>query len=379
MPSAPDVSHLDPFAPGTRRLTDPDTTRAAMRAAGPLVQATAPAGGPVWIVTDDTLARQVTTDPRIAKDPAFAPPAWDRRTAGLEPTAAEQPSLTTLDGPEHAELRRAHAPLLSAKRVNERSERVHAIARELLGELARHGTVDLMADFTTRYPLTVLLDILGISLDHVDRAADACRLMFAPDPAAQGTAIAALAELAATALADGEGLAAELGERMPPGTTAQQLRYHLFGLVFAGQLTTDAALGFLVADALGPDPAQGEALVRRTLRDHPPAPYTLWRYTTADIEVAGVPIPARSPILVDIQGVNTRPGSPPGADLAFGAGPHFCVGAQLAQLELRAVADVLAADFPSARLAVPYGELRQSTLGGILGNRLTALPVVLAG
>ncbi|MFI6391967.1 cytochrome P450 [Nonomuraea sp. NPDC050547] len=369
---------IDPFAPSTRGLADPDPAREALRAAGPIVKVAAPSGGSVWIVTEENLAREVLAHPDIAKDPANAPESWDPRRAGLEPAAAARPSLTTLDGPAHTELRRAHAPLLNARRIAAQSDRVHELARELLTELAGGPQpVDLMAGFTVRYPLTVLLDLLGIPLDRVEQATEACKLMFDPEPGAQGRAMAELARLAEAGL-DGErgGLAAELRERVPEGTTREQLLYYLFGLIFAGQLTTDAALGFLVARALA-TPSVGDDLVRETLRDHPPAPYTLWRFTTAEIELAGERVPARSPVLVDIQGINTDPGREPGPDLTFGAGAHFCVGAQLAQLELRAVADVLAADFPDARLAVPYDELRQSTYGGIMGVRLTALPVTL--
>ncbi|MFC5250359.1 cytochrome P450 [Streptomyces nigrescens] len=388
MLNAPRLDGIDPFAATVRGLTEPDPVRAALRAAGPLVEVVAPAGGPAWIVTDDALAREVLTDPRIVKDPAFAPPGWDRHTAGLEQTAAEQPSLTTLDGPEHTALRRAHAPLLNAQRIRAQSERVHAIARELLTELgARRTVVDLMAGFTTRYPLTVLLDLLGIPLDHVDRAADGCRQMFGDEPGAQGRAIAALSELAACGLDEGgRGLAAELRDRVPAHTTRDQLQYHLFGLIFAGQLTTDASLGVLIARALatglhrGPaDRTDLDALVRDTLRQHPPAPFTLWRFTTTETELAGTRLPARAPVLVDIQGINTDPARSAGPDLTFGAGPHFCIGAQLAHLELRAVVAVLRTDFPDARLTVPFTELRLTGIGGLQGSRLTALPVALHG
>ncbi|MFJ5797400.1 cytochrome P450 family protein [Streptomyces decoyicus] len=388
MLNAPRLDGIDPFAAAVRALTVPDPVHAALRAAGPLVQVDAPAGGPAWIVTDDALAREVLADPRIVKDPACAPPGWDRHTAGLEPTAAEQPSLTTLDGPEHAALRRAHAPLLNAKRIRAQSDRVHAIARELLTELAAERTVvDLMAAFTTRYPLTVLLDLLGIPLGEVDRAADACRRMLGNQPGEQKRAIDALTALAASGLGDdGRGLAAELRDRAPAHTTRDQLRYHLFALIFAGQLTTDAALGTLIARALadGPRPAPSDeggrdALVDETLGQHPPAPFTLWRFTTTELALAGIRLPARAPVLVDILGINTDPARSPGPDLTFGAGPHFCIGAQLARLELRAVVTVLRTDFPEARLAVPFGELRQATIGGLQGSRLTALPVALHG
>ncbi|MEV0681974.1 cytochrome P450 [Actinosynnema sp. NPDC050436] len=349
--------------------TDPDRTPSASR---PVVRAEAPAGGPVWIVRDADLARAVLTDPRLVKDPAAAPARWDPQRAGLERTAAEQPALTTLDGPAHAALRRAHAPLLSAKRMRGNADRVHATARRLLADLPRE--VDLMADFTTRYPLTVLLDLLGIPPAHVDRAAAACRLLVAGDPAV------AIAELEAVAEhgVDGTGLAAELRDRVPPGTSRADLRYHLFSLIFAGQLTTDAALGFTVAHALAERPsAEVEAdFVRDVLRRHPPAPYSLWRFTTAPLDLAGEQLPAHSPVLVDIEAVNADLSR--ADDLTFGAGHHFCIGAQLAHLELRAVVAVLREDYPHARLAVPLAALRHTGPGGIMGSRLTALPVVLA-
>jgi cytochrome P450 len=369
----------DPFAATTRGITEPDPIRPALRAAGPLVEVAAPAGGSAWIVTEEELAREVLSHPGIGKDPAMSPENWDPVRAGLEQTAAEQPSLTTLDGPDHTRLRRAHAPLLSAKRIQAQSGRIHEIAQELLADLGGE-TVDLMDGFSTRFPLTVLLDLLDIPLDLLDAAVDACRRMSSPEPGVQGKAIAAIANLAAAGLTpDRHGLATELRDRVPPGTTEDDLRYHLFSLIFAGQLTTDASIGFLVARLLDGDTAPEDDLVRETLRDHPPAPFTLWRFTTTELDLAGTRLPARAPVLVDIQGINTDPGRGSSPDLTFGAGPHFCVGAQLAQLELRAAATVLRTEFPRARLAVPYAELRQTFLGGIQGTRLTSLPVLLHG
>ncbi|GAA5092597.1 cytochrome P450 [Nocardia iowensis] len=377
---------VDPFAVTVRRVDEPHPAHAALRATGPIVQVTAPAGGPAWIVTDDALAREVFVHPAIVKDPAYAPESWDPRIAGLEPTAAAQPSLTTSDGPAHARLRGAHAPLFTARRMHDYSARISAFARALLTDLAAAGeTVDLMADFATRFPLTVVCDVLGVPLDRIDPAIAACRLMHSDDPADVGMAMDAFAELAAAALRDGRnGLAVELRARIPDDLTEAHLHYLLFTLIYAGQLTTDPALGFLLAHTFAAnhtaaEPDTTDAFVRETLRLHAPAPFSLWRFTSTDITLAGVRLPARSPVLVDIQGINTHPDRSIGPDLTFGAGAHYCTGAQLAQLELTAVVDVLRTDFPDARLAVPFTELRQTDLGGIQGRRLLTLPVRLRG
>ncbi len=44
--------------------------------------------------------------------------------------------------------------------------------------------------------------------------------------------------------------------------------------------------------------------MRDSLRQHPPAPFSLWRFTTAELELAGTQLPKGAPVLVDIQGVN---------------------------------------------------------------------------
>lgn len=373
---------LDPFAPTVRGIDEPDPVRAALRAAGPLVRAQAPAGGPVWIVTDDALARAVLNDSRVVKDTAWAPRAWDPRVAGLEPPAAAAPSLTTCEGPAHTRLRQAHAPLFGARRLRGHHGRMVEIARELLAAVdggSAGAPVDLTADFTPRYPLVVLLELLGVPLDRVDQALAACRGMFA-GPESVGRAMGAFDEIAAAALADGRSRpAVELRDRLPAELTPAQVRYLLFGLIFPGQLTTDPALGFVLADLLtGDGPDDADELVRDALRRHPPAPFTLWRFTAEEVELAGATLPARSPVLIDVLGIGTPP-DPHAGDLSFGAGPHYCMGARLAALELRAVVEAVRTDFPDARLAVPRSALRVVCPGGIGGSRLAALPVELRG
>ncbi|MBW4720251.1 cytochrome P450 [Saccharothrix obliqua] len=360
---------MSPFSARVGSIGVPDPHR--VPSTEPVVRVEAQAGGPAWVVTDPDLARVVLADPRFAKDTALAPAHWDRRTAGLEPAAAEQMSVTTLDGEAHTRLRRAFAPLLGAARMRAAYPRLRATARRLLADLGPEA--DLVEDFTTRYPLTVLCDLLGIPAEHVDTAMHACRLMHTDYPDHVPPAMAAFAALADAALEDGP--TAELARRMPPGSTRRDLHYQIFTLLFAGQLTTDLSVGFVVARLLG-DPAApaDDDLVDDTLRAHPPAPFTLWRFTSTEVELAGLRLPARSPVLVDVVGVNRQLGRN-AHDLTFGAGPHYCIGAQLARLELRAVVEVLRAEHPGARLTTPFHELRHHTPGGIMGARLLSLPV----
>ncbi|MFP5021763.1 cytochrome P450 family protein [Pseudonocardia phyllosphaerae] len=415
----------DPFAPGVRPLTAPAPGRAGLHVAGPVAEIPAPAGGTAWVVTDDDLARTVLTDPRFGKDPALLAPDRPAPEVGGEPPASERLSLTTTDGPVHRALRHAHAPLLSHRAVAAHTDRVTATARELLHAEAAaaegDGVRDLAAEFLVRYPLTVVLDVVGVPRDRLNASVTACRGMLDADPGVRGAAFGALLGVCAAAAREPGSFADSLRDNAADAGTPlddDQLAYLLFGLVFAGQLTTESALGALLVRALAPGaptlgglapdgtaaaPTDPDDLVRDVLHDHPPAPFTLWRYTTAAVELAGTTIPAGAPVLVDIagihgagihgagmqgsgihgagvhgagmQGAGARNGT--SSDLAFGHGPHFCVGAHLATLELRVLLTVLREDFPRARLAADPCVLTLADPGGIQGPRLTSLPVAL--
>jgi cytochrome P450 len=250
------------------------------------------------------------------------------------------------------------------------------IAGYLLADIATER-IDLVTDFCARYPLTILCDLLGVPADRVEQGITACRLMQVDYPAHVGEAMSGFAALARAALDSDGDLAHDLAQRMPPGSTTGDLEYQIFTLLYAGQLTTDPAIGFVVARLLhGTGPTDHAALVRDTLAQHPPAPFSLWRYTATDLDLVGTALPARTPVLVDIEGINAHLDADE-HDLTFGAGPHYCVGAQLAQLELQALAETITTDYPNARLLLPYNDLRHTTAGGIMGSRLTTLPIML--
>ena len=106
------------------------------------------------------------------------------------------------------------------------------------------------------------------------------------------------------------------------------------------------------------DPELIGNLVEEALRYESPV-QMLFRTTTADVEVAGVPIPAGAACLVVYGSANRRDGHFPGAadfdveranartHLAFGQGPHFCVGAALGAC--RTAHRLPGADRPSRR------------------------------
>jgi cytochrome P450 len=132
--------------------------------------------------------------------------------------------------------------------------------------------------------------------------------------------MATYAELAAAALGEGRtGLAAELRGRVPAGTSTETLHYLMFTLLFAGQLTTEATAGFVLAHLLGGarDGTPAEDLVHDVLHRHPPAPLSLWRFATEEIVLGGVTLPAGSPVLVG--GLPRRPSRRPVRRPAAGA------------------------------------------------------------
>jgi cytochrome P450 len=130
------------------------------------------------------------------------------------------------------------------------------------------------------------------------------------------------------------------------------------------------------------DPSLIPNLVEEGLRWTSPA-CNFMRYAVGDVQIAGGTIPARAAVVAWIGSANrdasqfpdphtfdlTRSGAK--RHVAFGFGPHFCIGAPLARLTLRVFLEELTQRFGSLELAGEPQHLRSYFIAG-----MTHLPVV---
>ena len=172
------------------------------------------------------------------------------------------------------------------------------------------------------------------------------------------------------------------------GLSDEQLRDELITLIIAGHETTATAIAWgvelllrnpaVMADAREGDEAYLDALVKEILRIRAPAPIAGTRQMLEPFTIGRWSIPANVPIIVDAHAVHNDPELFPeprrfrperflGASaegysfLTFGGGAHRCIGAALAQLEIKIVLrellsrlDLVAAS-PRPATAVPRG------------------------
>jgi cytochrome P450 len=121
------------------------------------------------------------------------------------------------------------------------------------------------------------------------------------------------------------------------------------------------------------------------LRWDTPGPFSTSRVALEEVRIGGSVIPAGGRVLLAVAAANRDPRCHPDPDrldldrpdaarhLTFGLGPHYCLGAPLARLELTEALGALLARWPGLQLACPADGLRWS--GGHQHRRLDALPL----
>jgi cytochrome P450 len=177
------------------------------------------------------------------------------------------------------------------------------------------------------------------------------------------------------------------------GLTDNELVSTVFLLVMAGFDTTvdliaSGTLALLThpgeKDRLRQDPSLLPAAVEELLRFTNPVNHANDRFTTEDVPVGDVVIPAGEWVLPAISSANRDPAQFPDPDrldlgrdtsghVAFGHGIHHCLGAPLARMEAEVALGALLARFPRISLALPPSELRWRPVS--LMNGLESLPV----
>ncbi len=333
--------------------------------------------------------------PRLAVFPGFAPPEEDERVAR---------HLLNMDAPDHGRYRKLAAPHFTPRAIQRLQGDIEAIAADLLDDLARDGetsTADFVTAVSAPLPLAVLADMLGVPREDWKRmfgwtnaivGAEDPEYQQGPTPEesariARESLFAYFLELAGSRRAaprrDVVSILANAtldGAPLPP----MELLSYFFLLVVAGNETTRNAMsGGLLAlienpselEKLRRNPDLVDTAVEEILRWTTPV-IQFCRTPVEDFELRGQKIRAGESMCLFYPSANRdedvfdapfefRVDRRPNRHLAFGIGEHFCLGANLARLELRVLFRQLVERMEAVELAGPIERVRSSFLGGI--------------
>jgi cytochrome P450 len=378
----------------------PDEAHAIIREARDKAPIALGPHGPEVLTYD--LVRGVLRDPRfripqgmfLAFQGITAGPLWDRVVT----------NLISLEGEEHHRLRRLVSKAFTPRATARLATTITNLITELVDRHQADGRCDVVNDIARQYPIPIICALLGAppqDWELFSAWTDDIFKAFSWNAAAETPAILAAWEELDTYIDDmvaqrrhtlNDDLISELIRAEDDGDqlSADELRMLAAGLLMAGTDTTRNQLGAAI-HVLCDHPDQWSLLAERpelamnaveeTMRHSPISLGTL-RTAIDDVELAGTMIPAGTLVIANTGAANrdpsvyddpdrldiTREGAP--AMQTFGAGEHYCLGANLARRELAEALAVMTQRMPHARRT---GPAPWKPLSGMSGP--TTLPV----
>jgi cytochrome P450 len=315
-------------------------------------------------------------------------------------------NIINVNGADHSRLRNLVNPALAPRAVDRYRPAMLGFLEDLLGEVPDDGRLDFVTDFAKPYPSLVIAEVMGAPLadaprlhhwsNWIQRQFDAGSLM--TERAQIEAAVEEFYAYEDALIEDrrrtpGDDLISALiaaedeGDRL----SHDELRNLVLNILVGGVDTSQSQLAHAVRllaehpdqwQRLRSDP-RGLALaaVDEALRYEPITPFTA-RITIDEVEHRGITFPAGSVVLVSAWHANREGVEPDDFDIAaerprrrvltFGAGAHYCVGANLARAEMEEALAFLA---ERVRAVTPDGAPDFGTPSGIYG--LDSLPVKL--
>jgi cytochrome P450 len=354
---------------------------------------------------------EVLRHPAAASDRLKSSVAQREIAAGAVPRPFGTPGFLFLDPPDHTRLRKLAGKAFAPKVVRGLEPYITELVGSLLDQVSQAGEFDVIADLAYPLPVAVICRLLGVPIEDEPEFSRASALLAQSlDPFITFTGDLPdnfdermragmwlrgyLAELVDRRRSDpGDDLMSGLiaVEESGDQLTEEEIVATCNLLLIAGHETTvnliaNATLALLRHPAqwaeLGRDPARASAVVEETLRYDPPV-QLIGRIAGADMPIGDVTVPQGDVMMLLLAAAQHDPDANERPDefdpdrksirhLAFGHGPHFCLGAPLARLEATVALSAVTARFPDARLAGEPEYKRNVTLRG-----MSKLPVAL--
>ena len=311
-------------------------------------------------------------------------------------TKRRQQSILSMEGEEHARLRRLVAPSFSPKAADELRPFMRQVVDGLVDGFVREGRCDLVADLCEPYPIPIICELLGAPKEDWKLfsawATDIFRI-FNGDVANElhliqaasdelDAYVRAMIDQRRTSPADDLLSAMIAAEEAGDRLSTDELVMLSEAVLMAGTDTTRNQLACTVAlltdhpdvwARLAEDPSLAAGVVEESMR-HLGAVRGTARFASEDIEYRDVVFPAGTLVATSLATANLDPEvyddpttfdiarAHPKQQLTFGSGIHFCLGAALARAELQEALPLLARRLPDLRLEGPI-EWKPQTVG----------------
>jgi cytochrome P450 len=352
-----------------------------------------------WILTRHAEINLVLRDRRFGRDFVNSLRRWLGDEMLDEPAySAMQYWVLVQDPPDHTRLRGLIAQAFTPRRIEEMRSHIQDIVERLVAGFASRHHVDLITDFASKIPVTVICEMLGIPPDDRDMVLNTARhsgRLIEPAPLTR----AEIDEANAGNLALGKYFQRlfDLRRRQPKDdivTHLVQLKDQ-FGKLSDEELTANTILLFgaghettinLIGNSLftlyghpdqlrllRDDPTLVENAIEECMRYDSPVQIA-GRVALEDSELGGTTIKQGEPVQgllgaanrdpsvyaepnrFDIRRPNVRP-------MSFGGGIHFCLGAALARLEAALAVSTLLREIPDLELVDPLHPDWRPTFG----------------